>query len=161
MAAVVRPMEETVTEEMTGGVVSAMAVPVPVTERGAVLALELTVTVLAKLPAAVGLNRATTVWLEPAPRLNEPLEMTLKGAALDAVPVRVPPPVLVTVKERSTEPPTRTDPKSTAVWGLTDKLGELPVPVTAFAVAARRASISAPRSRASVPAFLKGLEGAR
>src|SRR5438093_10585476 len=119
MAAVVRPMEETVTEEMTGGVVSAMAVPVPVTERGAVLALELTVTVPAKLPAAVGLKRATAVWLAPAPRLNEPPEMTLKGAALDAVPVRVPPPVLVTVKERSTEPPTRTEQKYTGGGGLT------------------------------------------
>src|SRR5438093_10637100 len=150
MAAVVRAMEETVTEEMTGGVVSAMAVAVPVTERDAVPALELTVTVPAKLPAAVGLKRATAVWLAPAPRLNEPPEMTLKGAALDAVPVRVPPPVLVTVKERSTEPPRRTAPKSTAVRGLTDKLGELPVPLTGLPVGPRRAPLWAPRARAPV-----------
>ena len=162
MAAVVKPMEETVTEEMIGEVVSAVAVPV--TERDAVPALELKEAVLAKLPAAVGLKRATAVWLAPAPRLNEPPEMTLKGAALDAVPVRVPPPVLVTVKERSADPPTVTVPKSTLVEGVTDRVGVVAVgstPVTALAVAARRASISAPRSRPSVPAFLKGLEGAR
>src|SRR2546425_8322359 len=110
MAAVVRAMEETVTEEMAGGVMSAVAVPV--TERDAVPALELKEAVLAKLPAAMGLNRATTVWLAPAPRLNEPPEMTLKGAAPEAVPVREPPPGLVTVNERSADPPTATAPKS-------------------------------------------------
>src|SRR5207247_8578441 len=63
MVAVVAVREEAVTEEMTGGVVSAAAAPEPVTERAAVLALELKRTVLAKLPAAGGLKRATTVWL--------------------------------------------------------------------------------------------------
>src|SRR5439155_839448 len=72
MVAVVAVREETVIEEMTGGVVSAAAAPEPVTERAAVLALELKRTVLAKLPAAGGLKRATTVWLVPGERVNAP-----------------------------------------------------------------------------------------
>src|SRR2546428_8875989 len=135
-----------------------MAVPVPVTEGEAVLALELKVAVLAKVPAAVGLNRATTVWLVPAPRLNALPETTLKGTTLEAVPVRVPPPVLVTVNERSADPPTATAPKSTLVEGVTERVGAVAgggsIPLIAPTVAARTASISAPRSLPSVPAFL-------
>src|SRR5256884_7517414 len=101
MVAVVEVREETVTEEMTGGVVSAAAAPEPVTERAAVLALELKRTVLAKLPAAGGLKRATTVWLVPGERVNAPPETMLKGGALATVPVRAAPPGLVTGEGRS------------------------------------------------------------
>src|SRR5439155_1113987 len=153
MVAVVEVREETVTEEMTGGVVSAAAAPEPVTERAAVLALELKRTVLAKLPAAGGLKRATTVWLVPGERVNAPPETMLKGVALATVPVRAAPPVLVTVKERSAEAPTETDPKSVVIWGVTAREGvALETPLRALAVAAVRASISAPRSRPSVAA---------
>ena len=155
MVAVVAVREETVTEEMTGGVVSAAAAPEPVTERAAVLALELKRTVLAKLPAAGGLKRATTVWLVPGERVNAPPETMLKGVALATVPVRAAPPVLVTVKERSAEAPTETDPKSVVIWGVTAREGvALETPLRALAVAAVRASISAPRSRPSVAVFL-------
>ena len=155
MVAVVEVREETVTEEMTGGVVSAAAAPEPVTERAAVLALELKRTVLAKLPAAGGLKRATTVWLVPGERVNAPPETMLKGVALATVPVRAAPPVLVTVKERSAEAPTETDPKSVVIWGVTAREGvALETPLRALAVAAVRASISAPRSRPSVAVFL-------
>src|SRR2546426_29305 len=121
------------TEEITGGVVSTAAAPVPDTDREAAPAFELNATLFAKLPATVGLNRTTTVWLDPAARPNEPPETTLNGAAMDAVPLRVPPPMFVTVKGRSTDPPIVTGPKSTVVWGATDKMGEgtaVPVPVT-------------------------------
>jgi hypothetical protein len=55
----------------------------------------------------------------------------LKGLLVLTVPVKVPPPVLVTVKSRSAELPTVTVPKSTASAGLTDRTGaSSPVPVT-------------------------------
>ncbi len=38
-----------------------------------------------------------TVWLAPLRRLNAPPETTLNGAAVDAVPLRVPLPPFVTV----------------------------------------------------------------
>src|SRR3989442_13568503 len=125
--------DETVTEEITGGVVSTAAAPVPDTDREAAPAFELNATLFAKLPATVGLNRTTTVWLDPAARPNEPPETTLNGAAMDAGPLRGPPPMFVTVKERSTDPPIVTGPKSTVAWGATDKIAArtaLPVPVT-------------------------------
>src|SRR2546428_140847 len=115
--------DETVTEEITGGVVSTAAAPVPDTDREAAPAFELNATLFAKLPATVGLNRTTTVWLDPAARPNEPPETTLNGAAMDAVPLRVPPPMFVTVKGRSTDPPIVTGPKSTVVEGVTDRAG--------------------------------------
>ena len=59
--------------------------------------------------------------------------------------------------------PTATEPNDTLVGETATGAGGSadadPAPTPA--VAARRASISAPRSRPSVPAFLKGLEGAR
>src|SRR2546426_240706 len=146
------------TEEITGGVVSTAAAPVPDTDREAAPAFELNATLFAKLPATVGLNRTTTVWLDPAARPNEPPETTLNGAAMDAVPLRVPPPMFVTVKGRSTDPPIVTGPKSTVVWGATERAGGVggggSIPLIAPGVAARTASISAPRSLPSVPAFL-------
>src|SRR2546428_10905454 len=76
MAAPDELRDDSVIEEMTGGVVSTAAVPV--TEREAVLALELKAVVLAKLPAVGGLNRATTDWLAPAGKVEE-----APGAVLD------------------------------------------------------------------------------
>ncbi len=68
--------------------------------------------------------------LAPAPRLKEPPETTLKGLAALTEPVRVPPPVLVTVKLGSAELPTVTEPKSTEPAGLTERVGAgSPVPV--------------------------------
>src|SRR5439155_14115329 len=93
MAAPDRVTDETMTEEMSGGIVS--AVPMPVTERDAAPALELKLTVPAELPAAAGLKRATTVWLAPAAGLNEPPEATLNGAELEAASVWVQPSVVV------------------------------------------------------------------
>src|SRR2546427_1745445 len=125
--------DATATEEITGGVVSTAAAPVPDTDREAAPAFELNATLFAKLPATVGQNRTTSVWPAPAARPKEPPEPTLNGAAMDAVPLRVPPPMFVTVTGRSTDPPIVTGPKSTVVWGATDKMGEgtaVPVPVT-------------------------------
>src|SRR2546428_135697 len=119
MAAPDELTDETVTEEITGGMVSTAAVLAPVTGRAAVPAFELKPTLFAKLPVAVGLNRTTRVWLVPAVRPNEPPETTPNGAAMDAVPVSVPPPEFVTVNERSADPPTATAPKSTLVEGAT------------------------------------------
>jgi hypothetical protein len=126
-------------------------VPVPTRAPEAPPPLELMVMVPAKLPAAVGVNRTTTVWLPPAARLNGPPDATVKGAVLDVVPVRTRPPEFVTVRDWSPDVPIATVPKSTAVWGATDRVGGV---LTAFAVAALRASISAPRSLPSVPTFL-------
>src|SRR5947208_15235215 len=151
MVAVVAVREETVIDEMTGGVVAAAAGPEPVTERAAVLALELKRTVLAKLPAAGGLKRATTVWLVPGERVNAPPETMLKGVALATVPVRAAPPVLVTVKERSAEAPTETDPKSVVIWGVKAREGvALKKPLREMEVAARKASTCETRARAYV-----------
>jgi hypothetical protein len=55
----------------------------------------------------------------------------LKGLLVLTVPVKVPPPVLVTVKSRSAELPTVLVPKSTPPTGLADRLGAAsPVPAT-------------------------------
>lgn len=80
-----------------------------------------------KMLAEVGLKRTVTVWLWPAPRLKEPPETTLKGALVVALPVSVPPPVLLTVKVRSALPPTGTLPK---FWelGETERVGVELVP---------------------------------
>jgi hypothetical protein len=134
-------------------------VPVAVTATEAPPPLEPKVTLAVTMPVAAGLNRTTTAWLAPAAILNEAPDTTPKGSTLDAVPVSMPPPAFVTVKERSTDPPTVTDPKSTVVCGVTENVGGgvaggCPAPLTAFAVAALRASISAPRSLPSVPTFL-------
>ena len=72
---------------------------------------EVKLTLPVKTPVAVGLNRTTTVWLAPGKRVNEPPEATLNGAPVDAVPLSVLPPVFVTARERSFDPPTATDPK--------------------------------------------------
>jgi hypothetical protein len=112
--------------------------PVPVTVRLKLPPLLVKETVRLAEPAAVGLKRTDTVALASAPRLKEPPETTLKGLAVLTVPVRVPPPVLVTVKLWSVEPPTVTEPKSTEPAGLTARAGSgctvpvpVPVPVTA------------------------------
>ena len=123
-------------------------------------------TFVLKAPAVVGLNRTTTVWLPPGPSTNAPPEITVKGALVAAAPVTVLPPEFVAVNERSTAPPTRTDPKSwvegvivtLAAGGGGDGGGGAgapeDVPEVAFAVAALTASMSAPTSLPSVPAFL-------
>jgi hypothetical protein len=84
--------------------------PVPVTVREAEPASLAKETVWLYDWAAVGLRRTATVWLWPAVKLNEPPETMLKGLVVLTVPVRVPPPVLVTVKLRSAELPTVTVP---------------------------------------------------
>jgi hypothetical protein len=71
---------------------------VPVTVRLKLPPLLVKGTVRLAEPAAVGLKRTDTVALAPAPRLKEPPETTLKGLVVLTVPVRVPLPVLVTVK---------------------------------------------------------------
>jgi hypothetical protein len=100
--------------------------PVPVTVANALPPLELKLTVPLKVPIEVGLKRTVTVWLWPAPRLKEPPEAMLKGALVLALPIRVPPPVLLTVKVPSVELPTGTLPKFREV-GVTDKTGLVPL----------------------------------
>jgi hypothetical protein len=79
----------------------------------------------------VGLKRTTTDELTPAVRLKELPETTLKGLETLAVPDTVPPPVFVSVKLRSAEPPTPTAPKLTVPEGMTARAGAAsPVPVT-------------------------------
>ena len=135
-------------------------------------------TLVPNAPAVEGANRTTTVWLPPGPSTNELPEITTYGTPADAVPVAVLAPEFVTVNDRSTDPPTVTDPKS-ALWGVTDTaagavgcesgggndggngLKEPAVPVRAWAVAAVTASMSAPTSLPSVPAFAYGLPETR
>jgi hypothetical protein len=74
-------------------------------------------------PAAVGLNLTVTEVLAPAPKLKEPPATILKGpVGTEALPVKVPPPVLVTVKFALLVAPTRTLPKSKEA-GLTEIAG--------------------------------------
>jgi hypothetical protein len=121
-----KPTESAGLTEMTGG-----ASPVPVAVRLAEPPLDEKVMVRLAEPIPVGLNRTDTVALAPAARLKEPPETTLKGLVVLTVPVRVPPPVLVTVKLLSVELPIVTAPKSIVPVGLTDRDGgSWPVPVT-------------------------------
>jgi hypothetical protein len=118
------------------GVVGDVPVAVKIVE--AAPPFEVKVTLPLKPPAAVGLNRTTTVWLVPPARLNDAPETTLNGANVVAVPVSVPPPAFVTTSELFADAPTLTGPKLTVV-GATDKMageegGDVPVPVTAAEV---------------------------
>jgi hypothetical protein len=98
------------------------SVPVPLKVTLASPPSELTLTVPVKVPVPVGLKRTVMVRLTPVPRLKEPPETMLKGAEVVAVPVRVPPPTLVTVKLRSLLLSTVTLPKAREV-GVTDRRG--------------------------------------
>jgi len=96
---------------------------VPVTSREESPPFEVKLTFAEKTPTVVGVKRTTTTWLAPAPRLKEPPATMLKGADVDAAPVKVPSPVFVTVNERSADCPTTTEPKSTVVAGMTEATG--------------------------------------
>ncbi|MBI4382170.1 MAG: hypothetical protein HY574_13410, partial [candidate division NC10 bacterium] len=81
--------------------------PVPVTEGDALPPLEVKVTLPLNVAADEGLKRTVTLWLAPAPRLNDAAPTMVKPVAdVEALPVSVPPPVFVTVKARSLLDPT-------------------------------------------------------
>jgi hypothetical protein len=107
---------------------------VPVTATAVVPPFDMKEKLPVKVPAVVGLNCTTTVWLAPAERLNDPPETTPNGTAVESVPVSVPPPMFVTVSEITDDAPMATDPKFTVV-GVTEMAGgeaeDVPVPVTA------------------------------
>jgi len=102
-----------------GGVVAAPA-PLPVTiaemEPPPAVKVRFVLTVV----VVVGVNRTFTAWVAPAPlRVNGLPDAILKGAAIDADPETVPPPVLDTVKVCSAKLPRFTLPKFTVPVGLT------------------------------------------
>src|SRR5882724_5272269 len=82
-------------------------------------AMPVTVTV-ASPPLEV--NRTTTELAVPPRRLKEPPETMLKGGVVEALPVRVPPPVFLTIKVLLAELPKLTVPKSCEP-GVTERTG--------------------------------------
>jgi len=101
-----------------GGVVSAAAT-LPVTVAEMVLPLAVKVRFVLTVVVVVGVNRTFTAWGAPAPlRVNGLPDAILKGAATDAAPETVPPPVLDTVKVCSAKLPRFTLPKFTVPVGL-------------------------------------------
>ena len=96
------------------------AMPVTATETSPPLEVKFTFAV--NTPGAVGLNRTTTVWVELGPRLKEPPETMLNGGVVEALPVRIRPPMFWTTKLLSAEFPTVTVPKSCEA-GVTDRTG--------------------------------------
>src|SRR2546426_414359 len=118
------------------GVMPLTPTAVPVTASETSPPLEVKLTFAAKTPGAVGLNRTTTAWLTPWTRLKEPPETMLKGGVVEALPVRIPPPVFWTTKVLSTEFPTFTVPKSCEP-GVTERTGGPGVSPSRSALSAR------------------------
>src|SRR5574341_712011 len=97
--------------------------PVPVTEGEVLPPLEVKPTLPLNGAADGGLKRTVTLWLAPAPRLNEAPPTMLKPVAdVEMLRVSVSPPLFVTVKARSLLEPTVTLPKSSNV-GVTPSDG--------------------------------------
>src|SRR3989442_11401364 len=85
-----------------GGVVSE-PVPVPVTIAEMVPPLAVKLRFVLTVVVVVGVNRTFTAWVAPTPpRVNGLPDTTLKGAATDADPETVPPPVSDTRSEEHT-----------------------------------------------------------
>jgi hypothetical protein len=106
-------------------------VPVPLRIIVALPPLELRFTLPCTLPPLLGVKRRVRIWLCWACRLKGLPETRLKGAEVEALPVRVLVPVLVTEQLRSALLPTTTLPKSRAV-PHTERAGperEAPVPL--------------------------------
>jgi len=104
-----------------GGVVSE-PVPVPVTIAEMVPPLAVKLRFVLTVVVVVGVNRTFTAWVAPTPpRVNGLPDTTLKGAATDADPETVSPPVFDTVRVCSAKLPRFTLPKFTAPVGLTAK----------------------------------------
>src|SRR6266851_2732809 len=102
-----------------GGVVAAPA-PVPVTIAEMVPPPAVKVRFVLTVVVVVGVNRTVTAWVAPAPlRVNGLPDAILKGAATDADPETVPPPVLDKEKVCSAKLPRFTQPKFTVLVGLT------------------------------------------
>src|SRR5262245_27665161 len=74
-----------------------LLVPLPVNETVVAPELRLNMSVPALVSIAVGQHRTVIVCFCPAPRLIVSPAAILNGGAVEALPVRVPPPVLVTV----------------------------------------------------------------
>src|SRR5207247_9320399 len=74
------------------GLTTVSRAPVPLTPGETLPPLDVKLTFPVKLPVAVGAKRTTTVWLVPAPRLKGVPETTEKGAEVEALAVRAPPP---------------------------------------------------------------------
>src|SRR6058998_720942 len=104
-----------------GGVVSE-PVPVPVTIAEMVPPLAVKLRFVLTVVVVVGVNRTFTAWVAPTPpRVNGLPDTMRKGAATDADPETVPPPVFDTVKVFSAKLPRFTLPKFTVPIGLTTK----------------------------------------
>src|SRR5256712_13226643 len=101
-----------------GGVTSPATLPVTIAEM--VLPPAVKLRDVLTVVVVVGVNRTVTAWVAPtALRVNGLPDAILKGAATDADPETVPPPVFDTVKVCSAKLPRFTLPKVTVPVGLT------------------------------------------
>jgi len=106
----------------TEGGVGSVPAPLPVTIAVIVPPPAVTVRVVLTVVVASGVNRTVTAWVAPTPpRVNGLPDTMRKGAATDADPETVPPPVFDTVKVFSAKLPRFTLPKFTVPIGLTTK----------------------------------------
>jgi len=102
------------------GVTVGLVAPLPVTIAELVLPPAVKVRDVLTVVVVVGVNRTFTAWVVPtALRANGLPDAILKGAATDADPETVPPPVFDTVKVCSAKLPRFTLPKFTVPVGLT------------------------------------------
>jgi len=102
-----------------GGVVSE-PIPVPVTIPEMVPPLAVKLRFVLTVVIVVGVNRTFTAWVAATPlRVNGLPDTILKGAATDADPETVPPPVFDTVRVCSAKLPRFTLPRFTVPVGLT------------------------------------------
>jgi hypothetical protein len=116
LATVPEPVPPFATVSVTGA-----AVAEPVTARVVVSPLAVKVTLVAKVPAAVGAKRMVTTWLAPAAREMAPPETMLYGELTLTLPETLVVLVFWTVKVRSTVLPVVMLPKLVVVVGVTLK----------------------------------------
>jgi hypothetical protein len=84
---------------IVGGVVSASADPLPVAIAELLPPFAVKLTVALAVAVVVGVKRTITVWVAPTPSsVNGLPDTMLNGAAVEATPETVPPPVFETVK---------------------------------------------------------------
>lgn len=132
----------------SGGDVSEVVVPMPVTSLDKVWPLLVKMTLALAAAVVVGVNLTVTVAVAPVPtRVYGLPESILKGAGTKAVPVKVALLVLWTVKVRVAELPMVTLPK------LTVPVGIMPVSpcTTAPATSARATALATAEHALSLP----------